>query len=108
MPKELHAVPPRKKFHHRPRSGGRIRPPRKAQRARDRNREAPDECVRAYAISPVAADRRLRNQQQLPCRLSSFQIAMRPLRLGQRILVFDPQLEFARRHHAQHRARPRH
>src|SRR6266852_1592346 len=47
-------------------------------------------------------------QQQLPCRLSSLQVAVRPLRFCQRIGEFYPQLELARGDHAEDGARARH
>jgi hypothetical protein len=48
-------------------------------------------------------DQNLRDQEQFPRRFPAFQIAVRLLRLGQRIRMSNPQLEFSRRDHAEHR-----
>ena len=49
---------------------------------------------------------RLRQQQQLPNRLSPFQIAMRLLRLRQRISMLDTQLQLLRRDHSKYARSP--
>src|SRR5208282_4720810 len=65
----------------------------------------PQPHAASFSIPQTAWDLKSpRQQQQFPRSLSPFQIAVRLLRFGQRIDMFDPQLEFAVANHAEDRS----
>src|SRR5271155_2441258 len=68
----------------------------------------PVSCTRIAFMVFLESSPRLGDQQQLSSRLPCFQIPMCPLRLSQRIAMFNSQLEFSGSDHSKHDARPLH